>query len=162
LLLKALPLLRLPSGQSRLLLTNRQFLESAKSMGLPVPAITPESEPFWSGGAVGELRIMACGDCDLRIHPPQLICPRCLARNVAPVVASGTGTVHSFTINRQQWLPNLAVPYVLAIVDLDDQPGVRLTARVELDDPSRMAIGAPVAVDFEPREDVFVPFFRLR
>jgi uncharacterized OB-fold protein len=130
-------------------------------MGLPLPDVTPENEAFWTGGAVGELRIMACPACDHRIHPPQLICPNCLSRDVAPVVASGRGTIQSFTINRQQWLPDLKVPYALAIVDLDDQPGVRLTAMVEADDLSAVAIGASVTVDFEPREDVYVPFFRL-
>lgn len=130
-------------------------------MGLPLPDVTPENEAFWTGGGLGELRIMACAACDHRIHPPQLICPNCLSRDVAPVVASGRGTIHSYTINRQQWLPDLKVPYALAIVDLDDQPGVRMTAKVETDDFSAVAIGAPVTVDFELREDVYVPFFRL-
>lgn len=130
-------------------------------MALPLPDVTPESEPFWSGGGVGELRIMACNKCDHRIHPPQLICPICLSRDVAPVVASGKGTIHSYTINHQPWLPGLEVPYALGLIDLDDQPGVRMTAILETDDFSSIAIGAPVFVDFESREDVFVPFFRL-
>lgn len=130
-------------------------------MGLPLPDVTAENEAFWTGGAVGELRIMACCKCDHRIHPPQLVCPKCLSRDVAPVVASGRGTIRSYTINRQQWLPDLKVPYALAIVDLDDQPGVRLTAMVETDDLATVAIDAPVVVDFEPRDDVYVPFFRL-
>ena len=130
-------------------------------MGLPLPEVTPENEAFWTGGATGELRIMACKACDYRIHPPQLICPKCLSREVSPLLSSGRGTIHSYTINRQQWLPDLKVPYALAVVDLDDQPGVRMTAMVETDDLAAVAIGKPVTVDFEPREDVFVPFFRL-
>lgn len=130
-------------------------------MPLPLPELTPENEAFWTGGATGALRIMACSDCDYRIHPPQLICPQCLSRAVAPVTAAGTGTIHSFTINRQAWLPDLKTPYVIAIVDLDDQPGVRLTARVECDVLDAVAIGTAVSVDFENRQDVFVPYFRL-
>jgi uncharacterized OB-fold protein len=130
-------------------------------MGLPLPEITAENQAFWSGGAVGELRIMACSDCDHRIHPPQLICPKCLSRNVAPVVASGAGTIHSYTINRQAWLPDLKVPFALAVVDLEGQPGVRLTAMLETEDLAAIAIGAAVKVEFEARADVFVPFFRL-
>jgi uncharacterized protein len=130
-------------------------------MALPLPEITPENEAFWTGGATGELRIMACQACDRRIHPPQLVCPSCLSREVAPVIASGRGTIATYTINHQPWIPGLKVPYALAIVELDDQPGVRMTAMIETEDLADVAIGAAVSVDFEPREDVHVPFFRL-
>ncbi len=130
-------------------------------MGLPLPELTPENEAFWTGGSNGELRIMVCSLCDHRIHPPQLMCPKCLSRKVTPVVSSGKGTIHTYTINRQAWLPDLKVPYALAVVDLDDQPGVRMTARLDADDLAGITIGAAVTVDFEERDDVFVPFFRL-
>ena len=130
-------------------------------MPLPLPEITPENEAFWTAGEKGELRITACKACDHRIHPPQLICPKCLSRDVEPVLASGRGTVHTFTINRQQWIPDLEVPYALAVVDLDDQPGVRITAQLRCPDLADIAIGKPVAVAFEQREDVFVPYFTL-
>jgi uncharacterized protein len=130
-------------------------------MGLPLPELTPENTAFWAGGEVGELRIMACSVCDHRIHPPQLICPKCLSRDVAPVVASGKGRIYSFTINHQAWLPDLKVPYALGVIDLDDQPGVRLTARVDAEDLGNVAIGKAVTVAFEARDDVFVPCFRI-
>ena len=69
--------------------------------------------------------------------------------------------MHTFTINRQQWIPDLEVPYALAIVDLDDQPGVRITAQLRCDDLADIAIGKPVSVAFEQREEVFVPYFTL-
>ncbi|MDM7956650.1 OB-fold domain-containing protein [Blastomonas sp.] len=130
-------------------------------MALPLPAITPESAAFWTGGAHGVLQIMACTMCDHRIHPPQLMCPQCLSRNVRPVAASGMGTIYSYTINHQAWIPELPVPYALVIVDLDDQPGVRITAMLEADDLGAIAVGAPVVVDFHEREDVHIPYFRL-
>ena len=130
-------------------------------MPLPLPEITPESEAFWTGGAHGELRIMACQACDYRIHPPQLICPSCLSRDVAPQVASGRGTIYSFTVNRQKWLPDLEVPFALAIVELDDQPGVRIAAQLRCEDFTQIAIGKSVVVGFEPREDIFMPTFSL-
>ncbi|MDK2756025.1 MAG: OB-fold domain-containing protein [Blastomonas fulva] len=130
-------------------------------MALPLPAISPETAAFWTGGAHGALQIMACNACDHRIHPPQLICPQCLSRDVAPIAASGQGTIYSYTINHQPWIPDLKVPYALVIVDLDDQPGVRMTAMLETNDLGEIAIGAPVTVDFEHRGDVYVPFFRL-
>jgi uncharacterized protein len=124
-----------------------------------LPELTPENTPFWTGGATGQLMIGRCGDCDKRIHPPQLVCPACLSENVVATAASGTGTVASFTINHQPWMPGLDVPYALAIVALDDQPGVRLTAQVRAIALDRLQIDMPVRVAFEPREDVHIPYF---
>jgi uncharacterized OB-fold protein len=124
-----------------------------------LPELTVENEAFWTGGARGELMIARCGDCDRRVHPPQLVCPGCLSGNVAAQPASGTGTILSYTINHQPWMPGLAVPYALAIVALDDQPGVRITAQLREVDLDTVAIGMPVSVRFEAREDVHIPYF---
>ena len=129
-------------------------------MPMPLPELNEENRAFWTGGANGELLITACDDCDYRIHPPQLICPKCLSRSVSAKSASGLGRIYSYTVNHQAWLPDLEVPYVVGVVDLDDQPGVRVTARIVDCDPSSVAIGQAVKVDFEPRADVFVPVFR--
>ncbi len=59
-------------------------------------------------------------------------------------------------------MPGLEVPYSLAIIDLDDQPGVRLTVRIVGSQPEDLRIGAPVQVDFEVKEDIAIPVFRLR
>ncbi len=133
----------------------------ASRMTFPLPAVTAETEAFWTGGADGRLHITACNDCDHRIHPPQLICPKCLSRNVEAKPASGKATIATFTINRQPWMPGLAVPYAVGIVDLDDQPGVRITARIIADDVDAVKIGAAVEVGFEQNDDVFIPVFKL-
>ena len=133
----------------------------APSMKFPLPAITDENEAFWTGGADGHLQITACVDCDHRIHPPQTVCPQCLSRNVVARPASGKATIATFTINRQQWMPGLEVPYAVGIVDLDDQPGVRIMARIIADDVAAVKIGAAVEVGFEQNGDVFIPVFKL-
>ncbi|AYJ85110.1 DNA-binding protein (plasmid) [Sphingomonas paeninsulae] len=124
-----------------------------------LPELTPENTPFWAGGERGELMIVHCDACDHAIHPPELICPVCLSRNVTPRAASGTGIIHSYTVNHQAWLPNLPVPYVLAVVDLDGEPGVRLTAELLDVEPDSVGIGQKVKVSFLPVEDVWIPQF---
>lgn len=124
-----------------------------------LPELTPENHDFWTGGAAGRLMIARCGDCDRRIHPPQLVCPSCLSEAVATHAASGAGTVESYTINHQAWMPGLDVPYALVIVALDDQPGVRITAQLRDVALDAIHIGMAVQVAFEPREDVHVPVF---
>ena len=124
-----------------------------------LPELTPENTPFWTGGERGELMIAHCDACDHAIHPPELICPKCLSRSVTPRAAAGTGVIHSYTINHQPWLPNLPVPYALAVVDLDGEPGVRLTAQLLDVDLDRVAIGQKVRVSFVQAEDVWIPQF---
>ena len=124
-----------------------------------LPEVTAENAAFWTGGADGRLMIAACAECDRRIHPPQLVCPNCLSDRIEPRAASGCGTIASYTINHQAWMPGLDVPYALAIVALDDQPGVRITAQVRDVALDAIHIGLAVRVGFEPRDDVHIPYF---
>ena len=64
---------------------------------------------------------------------------------------AGTGTVYSFTVNRYQWTPALRPPYVIAEVELDEQPGLRLLTSVV--DCDEVTIGMPVRVRFEPASE---------
>ncbi|WP_174278428.1 Zn-ribbon domain-containing OB-fold protein [Sphingomonas bacterium] len=125
-----------------------------------LPELTPENTAFWTGGAHGALMIVHCDACDYAIHPPELICPKCLSRKVSPRAARGSGTIHSFTVNHQRWLPDLNVPYTLVVVDLDGEPGVRLTARLDDTDPTAVTIGQRVEIGFVQAEDVWIPYFR--
>jgi uncharacterized OB-fold protein len=124
---------------------------------LPLPELTAENTPFWTGGARGELMIVFCNDCAAAIHPPQLVCPGCHSRSVAPRAVAGTGRVYTFTINHQPWVPDMAVPFAIAVVDLDDAPGVRVTAPVTGIDPESVAIGQPMRIGFEASGDVWLP-----
>jgi uncharacterized OB-fold protein len=126
-----------------------------------LPAVLPENEHFWRGGAEGELRFLRCADCGWWIHPPQPLCPNCLSKAVAPEAASGRGVIHTFTINHQPWYPNLDPPYVVAIVELPEQSGLRLTTNIVGCEPDDVAIGAPVHVVFEEYDGVWLPFFEL-
>src|SRR3954447_5331901 len=124
-------------------------------MAWPVPAITDDTEAFWTGGGQGHLMVTTCGDCGYRTHPPGPRCPSCYGDNVAPQSVSGRGSVYSFTINRQQWSPGLDVPYVVAIVELEEQPGLRLLTNIVDCPVAEIEIGMPVAVAFEERGAAF-------
>ena len=124
-----------------------------------LPEVTAENEAYWTGGGVGRLMIATCKDCDRRIHPPRLLCPACQSENIEARAASGRGTIASYTINHQAWMPGLDVPYALAIVALEDQPGVRITAQVRDVALDAIHIGLSVRVGFEQRDDVYIPYF---
>ncbi len=128
-------------------------------MTFSVPAINADNEAFWTSGRQGRLEIMRCQDCETWFHPPSPRCSACFSANVAPTPASGRGTVYSFTINRRAWEPDLEVPYVIAVVALEE-PGVRLLTNIVGCDPEAVTIGMPVEVEFELRGPVAVPVFR--
>ena len=128
-----------------------------------LPAVTPENSHFWRGGADGELRILRCSDCGYWIHPPVPVCPNCLSRNLAPQATSGRATVHTYTVNHQAWIPTLDPPYVVAIVELPEQDGLRLTTNIVGIDPEDVTFEMDVQVVFEEYADgdesVWLPFF---
>ena len=124
-----------------------------------LPALKAETEHFWRGGARGELVFLRCSACATYIHPPAPVCPVCLGRDHEPAAVSGRGEVVTFTINHQPWNPTVEVPYVIAIVELDEQKGLRLATNIVGCPPEEVRIGMRVRVTFLEREDVWLPLF---
>ncbi|HLY56583.1 MAG TPA: OB-fold domain-containing protein [Stellaceae bacterium] len=125
-----------------------------------LPRPTALTEAFWRGGADGRLRIACCRTCGLYLHPPVPICRACLGREIGFEPVSGHAVVESFTVNHQAWRPDLAEPYVIAVVELVEQPGLRLTTNIVGCDPAEVFVGQAVVVTFEAVEDLFLPLFR--
>jgi uncharacterized OB-fold protein len=127
-----------------------------------LPLITSENAAFWQGGASGRLMIQHCGDCGHWFHPPAPVCRKCNSLAVAPRAASGLGHVASFTINYQAWTPELTEPYVVALIELDEQPGLRILSNIVDMSPEQVRIGLPVQARFDLAEDVWLPLFQPR
>ena len=68
-----------------------------------------------------------------------------------PEPVAGVGTIHTFTIVNREFTPGLKPPYVAVLVELDEQPGLRVLSNV---------VGCRIAdVDVGRRvEAVFVPY----
>jgi acetyl-CoA acetyltransferase/uncharacterized OB-fold protein len=131
----------------------------ATATGRILPQPTLASAEFWSAGADGTLRIARCADCQAYTHPPMTACRVCGSRNMAPSAVSGNATVVAFTVNWQQWLPDFPPPYVIAIVALDEDDGVRLTTNIVGCEPDDVFIGMRVRVTFVKAEEVYLPLF---
>ncbi|MFL2935826.1 MAG: Zn-ribbon domain-containing OB-fold protein [Myxococcota bacterium] len=125
----------------------------------PLPELDQDNTFFWTSGADGRLRFLQCGDCQNYVHPPRARCAICRGENLSPQAVSGRGTVLTFTINHQPWFPGMEVPFVVAIVELDEQPGLRLTTNIIECPPEEVYIGQSVRVVFEQKEDVWLPLF---
>ena len=126
----------------------------------PVPQVNDENRAFWMGGSEGELRIVRCNDCGYYIHPPSPRCPKCLSDDVAPSAVSGLGRVYTYTVNERAWSPGIEVPYVIAIVALDEQSDLRLMTNIVGCSADEVEIGMPVRVEFREQGDVYAPVFR--
>jgi uncharacterized OB-fold protein len=129
-------------------------------MAWPVPDINDDNEAFWTGGRERRLMISLCEECGYRTHPPTPRCPSCFSDRVAPNPVSGRGRVYSFTINRREWSPGLEVPYVIAVVELAEQPGLRLLSNIVGCVAEDVSIDMDVQVDFVERPPAFLPVFR--
>lgn len=125
-----------------------------------LPRVTPENAFFWEGGADGRLRFLRCQDCGFYLHPPYPVCPQCESRDLAPEAVSGRATVRTYTVNHHPWIPGFPPPYVVAIVEIEEQPDVRLMTNIVNCEIEDVRIGLPVQVVFEAREDdIYLPLF---
>ena len=120
-----------------------------------------DSRPYWEGLTQGELRIQRCAACSRAVFYPRSICPHCFSDQLTWVVASGKGTIYSYTVAHQAFGPFAAeVPFVVAIVELEE--GVRMMTRLVETPRERVKVGAPVQVTFETVGEQFtLPYFRL-
>ena len=124
-----------------------------------LPVIDEYSLPFWDGALSDELRIQACGNCDRLRFPPRPMCPHCQSTDVAWRTMSGRGTIYSFVVPHPPLLPAYAAvaPYNVALVELEEDPLIRLVGNVVIEpgapinsvDISAVQIGRSVRAVFD-------------
>jgi uncharacterized OB-fold protein len=125
-----------------------------------LPAVEAHTERFWTSGIDGALVVPRCRACGHHLLPPAPVCRHCRSTDLEEVELSGRGEVHTFTINVQPWFPDMPVPTVLAVVELEEGPDLRLLTTLVGADPETVSIGMPVQLDFATVEDLAVPFAR--
>ncbi len=134
--------------------------DDVRAADRPLPRPDPVSAPFWEATTRGELLIQHCPACGHRQFYPRALCTACAATPEWET-ARGRGTVHTFTVIRQNHATPFRdlLPYVVAMIELDEGP--MLMGNVvgcAIDD---VTIGMPVEVFFEPAgDDVSLPFWR--
>lgn len=130
-----------------------------------LPTLTEHNRAFWTAGAEDALSIPWCEQCGLWVLPPGADCHDC-GGALGMRAVSGRGTVFTYTVNYQPFNPALPVPYVIAIVELDEQADLRLATNIVDCEPDSIHIGQPVEVRFERHDvdddSVFVPVFAPR
>jgi uncharacterized OB-fold protein len=115
----------------------------------PLPRIDEEGRGYWEALVRHELYFQRCSDCATNVFPSRAVCPSCLSSATTWVRASGRGTVYSFTVTYQNQAPGFreSLPYVLAVVQLDEGP--RMMTNVVGCAPDDVKIGMAVQVEYE-------------
>jgi uncharacterized protein len=93
--------------------------------------------------------------------PPQQFCPNCGSFTWSLEPTSGLGEVYSYTVVHRSPFPDRDVPYVIAIVDLDE--GWSMLANVVGIPHSQVHIGLRVAAAWRKTDDgSWLPVFEAR
>ena len=123
---------------------------------------SPEARPFWEAAARGELIVPECPTCGPFFYP-RTSCPQCGSRQLGWLRASGRGRIHAFTIQHHTSVAELreALPFITAIVELDEGPRLMSFIVGVEPDPAAIACGQPVEVAFlELDGGLALPVFR--
>ncbi len=96
-----------------------------------------------SAEPTSQLLIEHCDACARWVDPPAGTCRDCGGELVARPV-SGRGAVFTYTVNYHPYNPDIPTPYVIAIVELDEQAGLRVAANIVDCDPDSVQCGMRV------------------
>jgi uncharacterized OB-fold protein len=126
--------------------------------GIPLPRPTAISAPHWDGCREGVLRVQRCTTCRVLVFIPRAGCPHCLTETLEWIESSGRGTVYSYSVVHRPQRPEFEVPYVVAIVELEE--GWQMLTNLVDCAPEIVRVGMPVAVAFRKMDDeITLPFF---
>ena len=129
----------------------------------PAPHPSPESHVFWDGAKEKKLMLPRCNTCGQFWFPPSQRCRHCLSGDFAWVESKGDGRIYSFVVYHRVYHPAFEqdVPYVVAIVELDEGP--RLLSNIVGTPADGVRCDARVRVSFEEmRDDMIIPKFVIQ
>jgi uncharacterized OB-fold protein len=108
-------------------------------------------QPFFDACNEDRLVIQYCSACDRYQFPPAAVCPGC--ESVAKVEwreVNGRGTIYSYGVVYDTPIAMLQpdMPFNVAVIDLDECPGVNVLSHLPGTPPDEVSIGAAVDVIF--------------
>lgn len=121
------------------------------STDFPLPDLElPSLRPFWQAAANHRLELPRCTHCAAFNWYPADRCTHCDGTAFDWVEVAPHGTLFSWSVVKRPLFAPYAhiAPYIPAIVELRDAPGVRLVTRLVDCDASALFIDAPVELLF--------------
>ena len=129
----------------------------------PLPRPTTDTQEYWDACKRHELVIQKCSDCGSYRFYPLPICHNCGSMNFEWHKVSGKGTIYSWTkvwhAADETWKQE--IPYILAVMELAEQPGLLIPGNLLEYDEKDIRIGMPVEVTFvDVTEEISLPQWR--
>lgn len=117
----------------------------------PQPRPDLDTAGFWAALSAGRLAMCRCTGCRRWLQPPIERCRHCGLPTAFEDV-SGRGTVYSYTVVRHPAVAGYEdeLPYTVALVELDEQEGLRLPARLVDVEPADVRVGLAVEARLAP------------
>jgi uncharacterized protein len=116
----------------------------------PIP--NQADQPFYDAANDDRLVIQFCDACQSWQFPPQPACARCgSAEGVRWREIAGRGTIYSYGVVYDTPVASLQPdqPFNVAVIDLDEAPGINMLAHLPGQPVDDVPIGAPVRAIFE-------------
>jgi len=128
----------------------------------PLPLPTPLTQFFWDGCKARKLMILRCQGCGWFVHYPRPVCNKCLSTDLSPQEVSGRASLYAYTVTMQAFHPYYVdkLPYTLAVVELEEQAGLRITTNMVDTEEAALKAGLPVKITWrEVAPDFVLPMF---
>lgn len=114
----------------------------------PLPEVDVDNQQFWASCREHQMRLQKCRNCGYWRYYPGLVCHRCGSLEADWEAVGGLGTIYTFSVVHRP--PGAAfaddVPYVYAIVELDEGP--MMPTNIVNIEPDQVKIGSRVRVTY--------------
>ncbi|MGE7780260.1 Zn-ribbon domain-containing OB-fold protein [Peribacillus sp. NPDC097264] len=119
----------------------------------PIPVKTQDNTPYWDGADRHELILQKCNSCQEYSHPPGPSCAKCGSTELSWESQGSdiNGKVYSYIISYRPFLPGFQddLPLIIAIVELDKLPDVKLIGNILQCPTDDVHIGMQVKMTWE-------------
>ncbi|HEV7657833.1 MAG TPA: Zn-ribbon domain-containing OB-fold protein [Mycobacteriales bacterium] len=121
----------------------------------PMRPVDADTAPFWDLVDQGVLAFQRCAACRRLRFYPQARCPHCGSPEHSWDPVSGAGRVRTWSVQYNAGDPWFRehLPYVIAVVELEDDSRLRMLANIVGCDPATVHFDQRVTVVFEPVDE---------
>jgi hypothetical protein len=126
--------------------------------GIPLPAVSALSRPYWEACAEGRLTYQACLVCGTSMTDPGYVCRWCHAPGLEWRTSSGRGTIYSYSTVWRPQTADFEVPYVVVIAELEEK--FSIVSNLIGCEPGDAKVGLSIEVEFHDGAGMALPYFR--
>jgi uncharacterized protein len=127
-----------------------------------VPALTPETAPFWKAADEGVFLLQRCSDCQNVQYHYRALCSFCTSDRIEDFPSSGRGQVWTYSVVYRNATAGYTekVPYVVGLIELEG--GVKVVSNIIGGDPEDVTFDTEVEVVFAQTDGgQAIPLFKV-